>query len=191
MVDITEASVKGGITECLTATVHADNIPTYAGIGSGLIAGNAVGKKLQSFYDNSVEEGTIPNRWLQLGIRTAGRLITSGAICAFSGSYERDSKMKEGLEMAAVGSAGFIVIDAVRELGRDPGAEDPSWIDDYLTLQVPRRRAVRNSTVSQRTMRASPRPVSMQRPVALQRPAMESAALQPEGALMRTASLRE
>lgn len=185
MVDITEASMKGGIKECFTATLHADNIPTYVGISSGLIAGNAIAKKLQSFYDNSVEVGVTPNRWMQLGIRTAGRLLASGTICAVSGSLE--GTMKEGSQMAAVGSAGFVVIDAIRELGRDPAAADPSWIDDYLTLQVPTRRAVR---VEQRVPRASPRPVAFERPVALQRPAMESAALQPQGAVTRTASLR-
>lgn len=184
MVDITEASMRGGLTECLTATFDPENLPTYVGIGGGLVAGNAVGKKLQSWYDNSVDTAETPNRWIQLGIRTLGRLATSGGLCAVSGSL--DGNAKEGMQMAAVGSSGFIVIDIVRELGRDPASTDPSWIDDYLTLQVPTRRAVR---VSQRAVRRTV-PLAAPRPVALQRPAMESAALQPEGALMRTASLR-
>ena len=185
MVDITEASMKGGIADCLMATVDPDNLPTYVGLGGGLIAGNAVGKKLQSYYDNSVEAGVDPNRWIQLGIRTIGRLTTSGLLCSVSGSF--DDKAKEGMQMAAIGSTGFIIIDVIRELGRDPAEAEPSWIDDYLTLQVPTRRAVRRNV-----NRAAPRmmPLGTPRPVALQRPAMESAALQPEGALIRTASLR-
>jgi len=177
--DITEATMRGGIGECLNATLHKDNIPTYVGIGGGLVLGNAVGKKMQSWYDNY---SATPNRFVQLGIRTVGRLVTSGAICAFGGSYTGTTK--EALQMAAVGSAGFIPIDLVRELGSDPNQATPSWIDDYLTLQVPTRKAVR---VSQRSVqRAASRPVALQNG----RPAMESAALQPEGALMRTASLR-
>lgn len=186
MVDITEASMRGGLTECFTATFDPENLPTYVGIGGGLVAGNAVGKKLQSWYDNSVDTAETPNRWIQLGIRTLGRLATSGVLCAASGSYDKESAIKEGIQMAAVGSSGFIAIDIVRELGRDPASADPSWIDDYLTLQVPTRRAVR---VPQRAVRRTV-PLAAPRPVALQRPAMESAALQPEGALMRTASLR-
>ena len=186
MVDITEASMKGGIVDCLTATVDPDNLPTYVGLGGGLIAGNAVGKKLQSYYDNSVDVGDVPDRWIQLGIRTLGRLTTSGLLCSVSGSF--DDKAKEGMQMAAIGSTGFIIIDIIRELGRDPDAADPSWIDDYLTLQVPVRRA----SVVRGRPRSAPRAMlsTAPRPVTLQRPAMESAALQPEGALMRTASLR-
>lgn len=185
MVDITEASMRGGFADCLKATLDPENLPTYAGIGGGLVAGNAVGKKLQSWYDNSIEVGVDPNRWVQLGIRTLGRLATSGGLCAISGSL--DGNVKEGMQMAAVGSSGFILIDVIRELGRDPGSPDPSWIDDYLTLQqVPTRRAVR---VPQRAVRRTV-PLAAPRPVALQRPAMESAALQPEGAVTRTASLR-
>ena len=181
MVDITEATARGGLGDCLKATLDKDNLPTYVGIGSGLIAGNAVGKKLQSYYDNSVDVGVTPNKWIQLGARTAGRLFTSGVICAVSGSLEGSTK--EVAQMAAVGSTGFVAIDTVRTFGQDPGVADPSWIDDYLTLDVPSRRAV--VRVPQRVnSRATPRPV------ALQRPAMESAALQPEGAITRTASLR-
>lgn len=181
MVDISEATLRGGLGDCLKATLDKDNLPTYVGIGSGLIAGNVVGKKLQSWYDNSLVEGDVPNKWVQLGARTAGRLVTSAAICAVSGSFEGD--MKETAQMAAVGSTGFVAIDTVRTFGQDPGQPDPSWIDEYLTLDVPSRRAV--VRVPQRfNSRATPRPV------ALQRPAMESAALQPEGAITRTASLR-
>ena len=186
MVDITEATMKGGLGDCLKATLHADNVPTYVGIGTGLIAGNAVGKKLQSWYDNSLDAADVPNKWVQLAARTAGRLGMSGLLCAASGSTE--GATKETLQMAAVGSVGFVAVDTIRTFGQDPGAEDPSWIDDYLTLQVPTRRAVR---VPQRAVsRVAPRPVTLQRPVALQRPAMESAALQPQGAVTRTASLR-
>ena len=184
MVDITEASMRGGLADCLKATLDPENLPTYAGIGGGLVAGNAVGKKLQSWYDNSLDVGDTPNRWIQLGIRTLGRLATSGGLCAISGSLE--GNVKEGMQMAAVGSSGFIAIDVVRELGRDPGSPEPSWIDDYLTLQVPTRRAVRTP---QRAVRRTV-PLAAPRPVVLQRPAMESAALQPEGAVTRTASLR-
>lgn len=174
MVDITEATMRGGLGECLKATLDKDNLPTYVGIGAGLIAGNAVAKKLQSYYDNNVDA---PNKWVQLGTRTAGRLVASGVLCAVSGSMSGSTK--EALQMAAVGSTGFVAIDAVRTLGKDPAATDQSWIDDYLTLQVPTRRAVRVS-------RARP----SGRPVALERPAMESAALQPSGTMTRTASLR-
>lgn len=187
MVGIIEETARGNLSECLKATLDKDNLPTYVGIGSGLIAGNAVGKKLQSWYDNSVDVGVTPNRWVQLGVRTTGRLVTSGLICAVSGSLGEG--MKETAQMAAVGSTGFIAIDVVRELGRDPDLPDPSWIDDYLTLQVPARRAVVR-TPQRANARAVPRVTPAPRPVALQRPAMESAALQPEGAITRTASLR-
>lgn len=183
--EIDDKTMAKGLKDCLSKTLHTDNLPTYVGIGGGLVAGNAVGKKLQSWYDNSMEVGTAPNRWVQLAIRTAGRLMTSGAICAVSGSLEGDTK--EVAQMAAVGSIGFVAIDVVREFGRDPAGTDPSWIDDYLTLSVPTRRAVARAP-----MRNNARPGSRAspRPVALQRPAMETAALQPDGALMRTASLR-
>ena len=184
MVDITEASMRGGLGDCLKATLHKDNLPTYVGLGGGLIAGNAVGKKLQSYYDNSVDVGAVPNRWLQLAIRTTGRLVTSGLVCAVSGSMEGTTR--EALQMAAVGSTGFVAVDVLRELGSDPDKPVPSWIDDYLTLQVPARRAVPRAV----NRRVAPRSTSV-RPVALQsRPAMESAALQPQGAITRTASLR-
>jgi hypothetical protein len=180
MVDITEATMRGGLGDCLKATLDKDNLPTYVGLGGGLIAGNAVGKKLQSWYDTSLDVGAVPNKWVQLAARTAGRLATSGVICAVSGSLE--GSVKETAQMAAVGSTGFVAIDAVRTFGQDPGVPDPSWIDDYLTLQVPTRRAVRVSRVS----RAAPRPVALQDG----RPAMESAALQPQGVMTRAASLR-
>ena len=172
--DITEATMRGGLSDCLKATLDKSNIPTYVGIGGGLVAGNAVGKKLQSFYDNSVDVGVTPNKWIQFGARTAGRLLASGVLCAISGSL--DGEVKETMQMGAVGAAGFVAIDTLRTFG----AGD-SWIDDYLTLQGPV--TVRRAT---RISRATPRPVALQSG----RPAMETAALQPEGALMRTASLR-
>jgi len=194
MVDITEATMRGGITDCLKATLHQDNLPTYLGIGGGLIAGNAVGKKLQSFYDNSVDVADVPNRWVQLVARTSGRLLTSGAVCALAGSAE--GEMKEGLQMAAVGSIGFVMVDLVRELTKPAAGEEPSWVVDYLTLQgrPTARRAVPRSRPINRAPRSTVlegRPVTQtSRPVALEgRPAMESAALTAQP-LMRTASLR-
>lgn len=186
--DITEATMRGGVSECLNATLHKKSIPTYVGVGSGLVLGNAVGKKLSSFYeqkfysdyDNKIldDPSETPDRWVELGLRTVGRLVTSAAICAVSGSYEGD--MKDGMKMAAVGSTGFVVIDIVRELGSDPDEATPSWIDDYLTLQgpVPTRRAVARAP-QRAPQRATPRTAQV-RPVALQgRPAMEAAALAP------------
>lgn len=186
MVDITQATMKGGVADCLKATLHQDNLPTYLGIGGGLLAGNAVGKKLQSWYDNSMEVGEVPNRWVQLVARTAGRLGTSGMVCALAGSA--DGEMKEGLQMAAVGSIGFVAVDIVRELTKPAAGEEPSWVVDYLTLQgkPTARRAVPRSRPVNRTPRST---VLEGRPVALERPAMESAALAPQP-LMRTASLR-
>lgn len=182
--EIDDKTMGKGLKECLSSTLHTSNIPTYVGIGGGLVAGNAVAKKLESWYDNSMDAGVNPNRWVQLGIRTAGRLLTSGAVCAVSGSLENAAK--EIAQMGAVGAAGFVAIDIARELGRDPAGADPSWIDDYLTLQVPARRAVRAPLRSnvKNVSRTTPRPV------ALNRPAMESAALNPPGAMTRTASLR-
>ena len=180
---IDRATGTTGFMDCLSSTVHKDNIPTYVGIGGGLVLGNAAGKMIDNYYvDNSDD----PNRWLSLILRSTGRAIVSAATCALSGSYEDDSGEKKILQMAAVGSLGFVAIDAIRELGRDPDGVDPSWIDDYLTLQVPARRAVTRRTVT--------RPVSLQntRAVALQRPAMEAAALAPRpggGPIMETASL--
>jgi len=175
--EITEASMRGGVGECLKATLDKDNLPTYVGIGGGLVAGNFVGKKLQSYYDNSVAVDVVPNKWVQLAARTAGRLVTSGLLCAVSGSVE--GEMKETMQMAAVGSTGFVVIDAVRTVGAGT-----TWIDDYLTLQAPVRRAV----VQQRAgSRAQIRPVALQG-----RPAMEAAALAPRGTgrpMMETAAL--
>lgn len=178
MVELTEATMRGGVSDCLKATLHKDNLPTYVGIGGGLVVGNAVGKKLQSYYDNTfyvdgdptkglIDEAKVPGKWVQLAARTAGRLAASGLLCALGGSLEGDAK--ETMQMAAVGSAGFVVIDAARTLGKGE-----SWVDDYLTLEVPVRRAVRRAP--QRTpQRAAPI-----RPVALQgRPAMEAAALAP------------
>lgn len=191
--EIDDRTMATGLKDCLSSTLHKSNIPTYVGIGGGLVAGNAVGKKLESFYNNSVDVGATPDRWIQLIIRTAGRLLTSGTICAVSGSLEDD--MKEIAQMGAVGAAGFVVIDIIRELGRDPNVADPSWIDDYLTLQVPARRAVPRGAprAGVRTpARAAPR-ASRVRPVALQgRPAMEAAALAPRGdgrPMMETAAL--
>jgi len=179
MVDITEATMRGGVSECLQATLHKDNLPTYVGIGGGLIAGNALGKKIQSWYDNSVETGVDPNKWVQLIARTTGRLVTSGLLCAVAGSL--DGEAKEALQMAAVGSTGFVAIDALRTVGAGE-----SWVDDYLTLQAPVRRAMPRRVQPGRVqpVRAAPRPVALQG-----RPAMESAALAPQP-LMRTASLR-
>lgn len=190
--EISKATRDAGFVDCLSATVHKDNIPTYVGIGGGLIGGNAVGKAIDNYYvDNSDD----PNRWLSLVLRTTGRAVISAGACALSGSYEEGSGEKKTLQMAAVGSLGFVAIDIIREFGRDPDGADPSWIDDYLTLQVPRRRAVTRPSRGT-PVRAAPRPVSLQdnRSVALQnaRPAMEAAALAPRGdgrPMMETASL--
>jgi len=194
MVDITQATMKGGVMDCLQATLHQDNIPTYLGIGGGLIAGNMVGKKIEDIYNDTKEVGEVPDRWVQLIARTTGRLLTSGMVCALAGSA--DGEMKEGLQMAAVGSVGFVAVDIIRELTKPDVGEEASWIVDYLTLQgrpttrraVPRSRLVnresRQMALENRSPVRTPRPVAMQG-----RPAMESAALAPQP-LMRTASLR-
>ena len=131
-------------------------------------------------YDDNLDVGEDPDKWIQLVLRTVGRLTTSGLICAVSGSLEGDAK--EAMQMAAVGSTGFVVIDTVRTFGtgsEDDGS-DASWIDDYLTLQGPvkTRRAVARAP-QRAPQRAIPRTAQV-RPVALQgRPAMEAAALAP------------
>ena len=171
MVELTIATGRAGIKGCIDAAASPDNIPTYTGIGLGLISGNVVAKELEKLYtDKVVEDGKVPNSMIQFGIRSVGRLLTSAGMCAISGSLE--GKAQVATENAAIGSAGMIAVDAIKSYF--PNETVKNWAD----LQgVPTRRYVPT------TVRAQPRPV------ALQRPAMESAALAPK-TLMRTASLR-
>lgn len=171
MVELTTATGRAGLKGCVDAAASLDNIPTYAGIGVGLISGNVVAKELEKLYtDKIVEDGKVPNSAIQFGIRSVGRLLTSAGMCALSGSLE--GKYQVATENAAIGSAGMIAVDLVKSYFPSDTVKD--WAD----LQgVPTRRYVPT------TVRAQPRPV------ALQRPAMESAALAPK-TLMRTASLR-
>ena len=171
MVELTTVTGRAGIKGCVEAATSADNIPTYACIGAGLISGNVVAKELEKLYtDKVVEDGKVPNTMVQFGIRSVGRLLTSAGMCALSGSLE--GKAQVATENAAIGSAGMIAVDLVKSYF--PSDTVKNWAD----LQgVPTRRYVPT------TVRAQPRPV------ALQRPAMESAALAAKP-LMRTASLR-
>ena len=171
MVELTTVTGRAGIKGCVEAATSPDNIPTYAGIGAGLISGNVVAKELEKLYtDKVVEDGKVPNTAVQFGIRSVGRLLTSAGMCALSGSLE--GKAQIATENAAIGSAGMIAVDLVKSYF--PSDTVKNWAD----LQgVPTRRYVPT------TIRAQPRPV------ALQRPAMESAALAAKP-LMRTASLR-
>jgi len=171
MVELTTATGRAGIEGCFKAAASPDNIPTYAGLGAGLIGGNVVAKEVEKLYtDKKVEAGEVPNAMIQFGLRSVGRLLTSAGACALSGSLE--GSIREATESAAIGSAGMIAVDLVKSYF--PSDTVKNWAD----LQaVPTRRYVPT------TVRAQPRPV------ALQRPAMESAALAPK-ALTRTASLR-
>lgn len=173
MVELTAATGRAGIKGCLEAAASPDNIPTYAGIGAGLIGGNVMAKEIEKLYtDKKVEANEEPNTAIQFGLRSLGRLLTSAGACALSGSLE--GKMKTVVENAAVGSAGMIAVDLVKSYA--PGETLKDWAD----LQgVPARRYVRP------TVRAQPRPVALQAP----RPAMESAALATKP-LLQTASLR-
>lgn len=172
MVELTSASGRAGIEGCLKAASSPENIPTYAGLGAGLIGGNVVAKELEKLYtDKVIEDGKVPSGAIQFGIRTVGRLLTSTGACALSGSLDGD--MKTAVESAAMGSAGMIAVDLVKSYF--PSDTVKNWAD----LQgVPTRRYVPT------TVRA--RPVALQAGV---RPAMESAALAAKP-LMRTASLR-
>ena len=158
MVELTTATGRAGVKGCLEAAASPDNIPTYAGLGVGLIGGNIVAKELEKIYTNKVVgDGNEPNSAIQLGIRSIGRLLTSATLCAVSGSFE--GKIREGMESAAMGSAGMILVDGIKTYGGET-------LGNYADLQgVPSRRFVVPNT-------------TRVRPVALQgRPAMESAAL--------------
>lgn len=169
MVELTSVTGRAGLEGCLKAAASPENIPTYAGLGAGLIGGNVVATELEKLYTNKViEDDKVPSGAIQFGIRTVGRLLASTGACALSGSLDGD--MRTAVESAAMGSAGMIVVDLIKSYA--PGETLKDWAD----LQgVPTRRYVPT------TVRT--------RPVALQRPAMESAALAAKP-LMRTASLR-
>ena len=53
MVEFTMQTGKAGIQGCLQNVIAQDNIPKYAGIGVGAIAGNAVAKMLENYFESS------------------------------------------------------------------------------------------------------------------------------------------
>ena len=158
MVELTSATGRAGLEGCVKAATSPENIPTYAGLGAGIIGGNIVAKELDKMYTTDRVD---PNKAVSLLIRTAGRLLTSVGACAISGSLE--GPVQTGAESAAIGSAGMIAVDIIKTFG--PGETLKNWAD--LSIDVPQRRYV-----APRTIRATSRPVALQG-----RPAMESAAL--------------
>ena len=94
MVEFTMQTGKAGIQGCLQNVIAQDNIPKYAGIGVGAIAGT-LGFKVKRF-----------------AVRSVGRVAFSAAACAVSGSV--DGTMNEVLASAAVGSTGVVFIDGVK-----------------------------------------------------------------------------
>lgn len=113
MVEFTMQTGKAGIQGCLQNVIAQDNIPKYAGIGVGAIAGNAVAKMLENYYmANKVDDGTLGFKVKRFAVRSVGRVAFSAAACAVSGSV--DGTMNEVLASAAVGSTGVVFIDGVK-----------------------------------------------------------------------------
>lgn len=189
MVELTNVTGRAGLEGCLKAATSPDNIPTYAGLGVGIISGNVVAKESDKLYTNTFyvngdpaqglkTAGSEPNKGISFLIRSAGRLVASVGLCAVSGSLE--GNVQTGAESAAIGSAGMIAVDLVKTYG--PGETLKDWAD--LSIDVPQRRYA-----APRTIRATSRPVALQG-----RPAMEAAALEarPNSAgkpMMETAAL--
>lgn len=168
MVELTSATGRAGLEGCVKAATSPENIPTYAGLGAGIIGGNIVAKELDKMYTTDNAE---PSKTVSLLIRSAGRLLASVGACALGGSLE--GTMQTGVQSAAIGSAGMIAVDVLKTY-TEAGTTLNDWAD--LSLDVPQRRYV-----APRTIRAAPQMRNgVARPVALQgRPAMESAALAP------------
>lgn len=113
MVEFTIATGKSGIQGCLQNVVAQENIPKYAGIGVGAIAGNAVAKMFENYYmANKVDDGTLGFKVKRYAVRSVGRVAFSAAACAVSGSV--DGTLNEVLASAAVGSTGVVFIDGIK-----------------------------------------------------------------------------
>lgn len=127
MVELTKATAVRGMEDCFKAVTDLDSLPTYAGIGLGAVGGNIAAKFLAKLYsDPIVEEGGVPNKYIEFALRTVGRLGTSAVTCGLSGSAQ--DTMNEMMKMAAVGSSGMIIVDILRMFA-------PEEYQDYLTLQ--------------------------------------------------------
>lgn len=189
MVELTEEFDRGkaGFKGCIEAATSPDNIPTYAGLGMGMIGGNILAKEIEKIYtEKKIDDGEVPSAAVQFVLRTLGRMVATVGLCGASGSL--DGAAKTATENAAIASSGMIFVDLIKSYA--PGDTLKDWAD----LQgVPTRRYEPRVIRA----RAQPRPAVLQtsRPVALQagRPAMETAALVARpgetGPTMETASL--
>lgn len=111
---------RKGIGGCLQAATSVDNITNYAGIGTGLILGNVLAKEMDKWYSGTLADQANPTsaeKFVQYVARSAGRLVTSAALCTASGGTSKGTK--DFLQGAAVGSSGMILVDAVKTYGGD------------------------------------------------------------------------
>jgi len=145
MVELTTVTGRAGFEGCLKAATDPSNVPTYAGIGAGLIVGNVVGKEFDKLYSDKIAkipegaEPTTAENFLKFTARSAGRLIASAGLCALSGSLSGD--IQKAVESSAIGSAGMIAVDVVKTYAPDP-------IGGYADLQaVPSRRYVNRTAL--------------------------------------------
>jgi len=119
MVEFTMTTGKAGLQGCLKNIVAADNIPKYAGIGIGAMTGNAVAGIIENYYmTGKVDDGTLGFKVKRFAVRSIGRIATSAAACAVSGSL--DGTGKEILASAAIGSTGVVFIDGVKTFAPAP-----------------------------------------------------------------------
>jgi len=163
MVELTTATGRAGFKGCFEAATDVSNIPTYAGIGTGLIVGNVVGKEFDKLYSDKIAkipegaEPTAMESFLKFTARSAGRLVASAGLCALSGSLSGD--IQKAVEASAIGSAGMIAVDVVKTYAPDP-------IGGYADLQsVPMRRYV-NRTALQEPAAGRVRSVEMPKRIA-------------------------
>jgi len=158
-----------GLQGCFANVTDTKNLPTYVGIGAGMVVANGAANMVEKMYLDATGAVKTPGDIVQFLIRTVTRFGTAGLLCALGGSLPDEGLVsKQTTEAAAIGAAGVSVIDLYKEFAPVSWGGGPGGIAD---LQPPVR-AMR-PTDSRIQTRQMPRPQPRPQP----RPMMESTAL--------------